>query len=126
MQEIFYEIINEEKQKGKTIFFSSHILNEIKRICDTVAIIKNGRIIKVDRIENLKDSTLIKIKVESDEIEEIKKELNLKEFTQNQNEIEFVYKDINELINKFSKFKINKLLIEEPDIEEIFMHYYKD
>ena len=126
MQEVFFEIINEEKLKGKTIFYSSHILNEIKRICDKVAIIKNGKIIRVEYIENLSDSNLIKIKIESNDVEKIKQELNLENFKQNNTEIEFVYKNINELINKISKYKLNKILISELDIEEIFMHYYKD
>ena len=126
MQEVFYEIINEEKKKGKTIFFSSHILNEIKRICDKVAIIKNGKIIKVDNIENLNDSNLMKIKIESDEAYQIKEELNLENEIQNKNEIEFVYEDVNELIRKLSKYRLNKILISELNIEEIFMHYYKD
>lgn len=126
MQEVFYEIINKEKKEGKTIFFSSHILSEIKRICDKVAIIKNGKIIKVDDIENLNDSNLMKIKIESDDIEKIKKELSLENIIQNKNEIEFVYEDINELISKLSKFKLTKVLISELDIEEIFMHYYKN
>lgn len=126
MQEVFYEIINKEKKEGKTIFFSSHILSEIKRICDKVAIIKNGKIIKVDDIENLNNSNLMKIKIESDDIEKIKKELSLENITQNKNEIEFVYEDINELISKLSKFKLTKVLISELDIEEIFMHYYKN
>ena len=126
MQEVFYEIINEEKNNGKTIFYSSHILNEIKRICDKVAIIKNGKIIKVDSIDNLSDSNLVKVKVETDKIKELKQELNLNDFKQSNNEIDFVYKDINELLKKLSNFNINKLLINELDIEEIFMHYYKD
>lgn len=126
MQEVFYEIINEEKHKGKTILFSSHILNEVERICDKVAIIKNGKIIKVDKIENLNNSNIVRVKLESDNIEGIKNELVIDNFEQNRNEIEFVYKDINELINKLSKFNLKKLIIRELDIEEIFMHYYKD
>lgn len=43
MQNIFYELLEEEKSKGTTIFFSSHILNEIKKICDRVAIIKERK-----------------------------------------------------------------------------------
>ena len=91
-----------------------------------MAIIKNGKIIKVDDIENLNNSNLMKIKIESDDIEKIKKELSLENITQNKNEIEFVYEDINELISKLSKFKLTKVLISELDIEEIFMHYYKN
>lgn len=127
MQEAFYEIIEEEKANGKTIFFSSHILSEVKRICDKVAIIKEGKIIKVDDISNLVDSNYLKIKIASEEIEKIKSELKLdKVYSKYENEMEFSYQeDINKLINILGKYKISKLLIEELEIEDIFMHYYK-
>lgn len=125
MQEQFYEILEEEKQKGTTIFFSSHILSEIKRICDKVAIIREGRIIKIDTIENLSDSQLIKVTIESDQINEIKEELKLQEEIKN-DELKFMYKeDINKLINVLSKYQIKKMLLEESSLEEIFIHYYK-
>lgn len=125
MQEQFYEILEEEKQKGTTIFFSSHILSEIKRICDKVAIIREGKIIKIDTIENLSDSQLIKVTIESDQINEIKEELKLQEEIKN-DELKFMYKeDINKLINVLSKYQIKKMLLEESSLEEIFIHYYK-
>lgn len=126
MQEVFYEIINEEKKKGTTVFFSSHNLSEIKRICDKVAIIKDGKIIKLDEMENINNSEVIKVKIVANEEEKILKELNIKEFSKNNDTIEFIYKEnINELIKRLSNYKITKLWIEELDIEEIFMHYYK-
>lgn len=125
MQEQFYEILEEEKQKGTTIFFSSHILSEIKRICDKVAIIREGKIIKIDTIENLSDSQLIKVTIESDQINQIKEELKLQEEIKN-DELKFMYKeDINKLINVLSKYQIKKMLLEESSLEEIFIHYYK-
>lgn len=126
MQEEFYKIIKEEKEKGHTIFYSSHNLNEVKKICDRVAIIKQGKIIKISTIENLNDSNLFSVEIASESIEKIKKELDLQNFKENKNEITFVFSDVNLLINKLSKFKLDKLLINELDIEEIFMHYYKD
>ena len=126
MQEVFYEIIEEEKKKGTTIFFSSHILSEIKRICDKVAIIKDGRIIKIDEIENIKNSEAIKVKLISEESEKIMKELKIETFNKNNNMIEFLFKEnVNELVQILSKYKLTRLWLEEPDIEEIFMHYYK-
>lgn len=125
MQEQFYEILEEEKKKGTTIFFSSHILSEIKRICDKVAIIREGKIIKIDTIENLSDSQLVRINISSPQVEEIRKELKIKEEIKN-GEIKFMYKeDLNNLIAILSKYEIRKLLIEETSLEEIFMHYYK-
>src|SRR6186997_2244865 len=55
VQQTFYEIIREAKQDGRTIFLSSHILSEVEKTCDRVAIIRDGRLIKVDRVEALRD-----------------------------------------------------------------------
>lgn len=127
MQEEFYKILEEEKAEGKTIFFSSHILNEVKRICDKVAIIKEGKIVKIEDIESLEDTNIVKVKIEAEEIEKLEKELEIEQvITKKENKIEFLYsKEINSLIEKISKYKISKLLIQEIDIEEIFIHYYK-
>lgn len=126
MQEAFYEILLEEKKKGTTIFFSSHILSEIKRICDKVAIIKDGKIINIDDMNNFEDSDALRIKITSDYNEDILKELGLSEDNIKKGVLEFVYKeDINNLMKILSKYNIKKLLIEELDIEEIFIHYYK-
>ena len=127
MQEEFYKILEEEKSEGKTIFFSSHILNEVKRICDKVAIIKEGKIVKIEDIESLEDTNIIKVKIEAEEIEKLEKELEIEQvITKQENKIEFLYsKEINSFIETISKYKISKLLIQEIDMEEIFMHYYK-
>ena len=47
MQNVFYELLKEEKAKGNTIFYSTHILSEVSKICDRVGIIKDGKLIKV-------------------------------------------------------------------------------
>ena len=126
MQEAFYEILIEEKKKGTTIFFSSHILSEIKRICDKVAIIKEGKIINIDDMNNIEDSDVVRIKITSDYNNDIVKELKLSEDSIKNETLEFIYKDdINNLMKILSKYNIKKLLIEELDIEEIFIHYYK-
>lgn len=126
MQEAFYEILLEEKKKGTTIFFSSHILSEIKRICDKVAIIKDGKIINIDDMNDFEDSDALRIKITSDYNEDILKELGLPEDSIKKGVLEFIYKeDINNLMKILSKYNIKKLLIEELDIEEIFIHYYK-
>ena len=55
VQQTFYEIVREAKDDGRTIFLSSHILSEVEKTCDRVAIIREGRLIKVDRVEALRD-----------------------------------------------------------------------
>jgi len=55
VQQTFYEVIREAKAEGRTIFLSSHILSEVERTCDRVAIIRDGRLVQVDRVEALRD-----------------------------------------------------------------------
>ena len=122
IQEEFFNILKEEKKKGTTVFFSSHVLSEIKKVCDRVGIIKEGHLIKVDTISNFNKNNYLNIHIESKDIEKISKELNIDIVNNN-----FIYQgDINIIINKLSKYKIDKLLINEPEIEELFIDYYKE
>lgn len=124
MQEIFYELLLEEKAKGTTIFFSSHVLSEIKKVCDRVGIIKNGRLIKIEDIKEMSKNNFQIITVVSNEIDKISKDILF--ISKTEDTIKFIYKeDANKLIKMLGKYNISKLTIEEPSIEEIFMHFYK-
>jgi ABC-2 type transport system ATP-binding protein len=127
MQQRFFELLEEENKKGATILFSSHILSEVQRLCDRVAIIKEGKIVTVEKISTLKENTYKKFKVE------IKNPLPTDYFNINgihnletkDHVTSFLYKgNINSVLKKISDIEINNLWIEEPDLEEIFMHYY--
>ena len=55
VQQTFFEVIREAKAEGRTVFLSSHILGEVEKTCDRVAIIRDGLLVKVDRVEALRD-----------------------------------------------------------------------
>ena len=125
MQNVFYDLLNEEKQKGTTIFYSTHILSEISKICDRVGIIKDGKLLKIENVDNIKNNNFNIVTIKSNDIDKIVKELELDNELIENNSIKFNNKlDINELINKLSKYKIDKLLIEEATLEEILINYY--
>lgn len=126
MQQVFYEILQEEKEKGTTIFYSTHILSEISKICDRVGIIKDGNLLKVESIKELQNKNLNIVTIKSSDIEDIKKKLRLD--VEHIDEETIKFKNVlstNELIKLLSSYKIEKLLIEEPTLEDIFLHYYK-
>ncbi|MDD2238789.1 MAG: ABC transporter ATP-binding protein [Bacilli bacterium] len=126
MQQTFYNLLLEEKKKGTTILYSTHVLNEVAKICDRVGIIKEGNLLKIESIENLHKLNLFYVTIISEEVNKIIKELKLNKYEINNNLIKFRNTiDINILIKALSKFKINKLLIEEASLEDIFLHYYK-
>ena len=125
MQNIFYDLLKEEQEKGTTIFYSTHILSEISKICDRVGIIKEGKLLKVEDTNNIKNNNFNIITIKSNDINNIVNELELNNKVIENNSIKFNNKlDINELINKLSKYKIDKLLIEEATLEEILINYY--
>ncbi len=126
MQQEFYELLQEEKEKGTTIFYSTHILNEVSKICDRVGIIKDGVLLKIEKVEEMKKNTLNFVTIESEEIDKIIKDLKLDANLKNNNVIRFknsLSSDM--LIKSLAKYKIDKILIEEATLEDIFLHYYK-
>ena len=126
MQQVFYQLLLEEKKKGTTILYSTHILSEVSKICDRIGMIKEGRIIKEERIEGMEKNSLTYLTIDSEEIEKIKKTLNLKVIMEQGTTIKFVnHLKPNEMMKLLSPFKINKLLVEEVTIEDLFLEYYK-
>jgi len=126
MQNVFYELLLEEKNKGTTILYSTHVLSELTKICDKIGIIKDGIIIKEDTVENILKNNKTYLTIESNDIEKIKKELKLKIISETDFTIKFLNdKNINEIIKQISKYELNKLLLEEVSIEDMFIEYYK-
>lgn len=127
MQQKFFEIIREENQKGATIFFSSHILSEVQELCNRVAIIRKGSIIKVEDIKTLREDNYKKIAIRGKALKKETFDLSgVTKLDQKEDEISFFYKgDINILTKAISSVEARDVLIQEPTLEEIFMHYYE-
>ncbi len=126
MQNVFYDLLKEEKEKGNTVFYSTHILNEVSKICDRVGIIKEGKLIKVERIEDLFKKSLTIVTITSEQLKEIKEDLKVNVILEEGNTIKFGNNLLpDELIKKVSKYRIDKILIEEATIEDMFLHYYQ-
>ena len=126
MQNILHDILKEEKTKGTTILYSSHILSEVSNLCDKIGFIKNGTIIKEDTIENIKKNNFNYLTILSNDINKIKEELRLEIKEENNNQVKFINNiEINSLLKILSKYNIDKLLIEEISLEDLFVNYYK-
>ena len=126
MQNVFHDLLFKEKEKGTTILYSSHILSEVSSICDRVGLIKDGKIIKEDTIDNIKKENYTYLRIISKDIEDIKKELKLKIHKETKDEVIF-FNNLkpNELLSKLNKYNIESLLIEEISLEDLFINYYK-
>jgi ABC-2 type transport system ATP-binding protein len=125
MQQIFFDLIIEENKKGTTVLFSSHILTEVQKLCNRVGIIKDGSIVRVDDIETLRGDNYKRFNIELDDTSGF--ELNgVSDLNLEQGSVNFLFKgDINDVIRVLATKKVTNLIIEEPTLEEIFMHYYE-
>ncbi|MCR5836348.1 MAG: ABC transporter ATP-binding protein [Lachnospiraceae bacterium] len=127
MQNVFYDLLLEEKKRGTTIFYSTHILSEVSKICDRVGIIRKGKLIKVEDVDSLSDKSLTFVTVKSDQADEIAAELGLKIISKEDKVVKFANNiSDDELIKKIAKYRIDKILIEEATLEDMFLHYYTE
>ncbi len=127
MQRKFFQLIQEENQRGVTVFFSSHILGEVQRMCNRVAIIKEGRIIEIADIRTLQQNNYKKVWMAAEHLDAAAFEIQGVTNLERQNgAIRFFFKgDINTVLQKIGQFSVSDVTIEEPTLEEIFMHYYE-
>lgn len=127
MQNTFFEIIREEQQRGATIFFSSHILGEVQKLCNRVAIIKEGRIIKIETMADLAQTTYKHVELELLEVSEIElTNLDVTNLEIDGTKVSFLFNgDINALVQVLATHKLKNLQLNEPDLEAIFFHYYQ-
>jgi ABC-2 type transport system ATP-binding protein len=129
MQAKFFDILREENSKGTTIFFSSHTLSEVQKMCRRVGIIKEGKIIAVEDIDNLRKKQLRKIQLEFTQpakIDEIDCPGIIDPQTDKNNLFFLFSGTMNDFLHALAGKDIEDLIIEEPTLEEIFMHYYSE
>ncbi|MBR5421222.1 MAG: ABC transporter ATP-binding protein [Lachnospiraceae bacterium] len=109
MQNTFFTLIKEYVREGATCFLSTHVLSEVSRYCERAAVMREGRLIREDSVENLTESSAKTVKLSVDGVQE-----------------EYIFNgDINELVSELAKKKLDNLYIEEPSLEEMFMHFYE-
>lgn len=126
MQQTFYDLLKEEKEKGTTIFYSTHILNEISKVCTRVGIIKDGNLLTVETIEEMQKKNLTFVTIESNEVQKIVKDLKINVEVNGENQVRFKNElSSDKLIKSLANYKIDKILIEEATLEDVFLHYYK-
>ncbi len=127
MQRKFFDLIRKENTRGVTVFFSSHILGEVQRLCTRVGIIREGRIVEISNIRTLQQNNYKKVSLTVDGSNPLSFDMPGVTNLQAENgTVHFFFKgDINAVLQKISSVQVTDVTIEEPTLEEIFMHYYE-
>ena len=109
MQNTFFELLSDYVKMGATCMLSTHVLSEVRNYCNKVGMMKEGLLLCTDSVENLTKSSAKRIRM-----------------IRNKEKLDYLYKgNMNDIYKELAGYDIQDLLIEEPSIEEIFMHYYK-
>lgn len=125
MQKEFFDILRERNREGTTIFLSSHVLSEIQRNCTRAAIIRDGRIIAQGSVDDLSKTSAKRITVHgSIHLENLS---GVRDRKAGEDGISFLYSgDMGSLLRTLASGQVDDLTVTEPDLEEIFLHYYEE
>lgn len=127
MQHKFFDLIVKENKKGATVLFSSHILSEVQQLCNRVAIIKDGRIVKIQDVKALKEDNYKKFTIKGENLNNGKFDIKgVTQLKKSDGKVTFFFKgNVNNIVKIVALLKLTDILVEEPTLEEIFMHYYE-
>lgn len=124
MQKVFFSLLEERNHDGATILFSSHVLSEIQHYCRNAAIIRDGKLLVSDTVENLSKTSARRVNLRG--ITMVPKLDGIVDETVQENEISFLYRgEMAKLIAALNGLPITDMTVSEPDLEEIFMHFYE-
>ena len=125
MQNRFFELLERQNKKGVTIFFSSHVLSEIQRMCDRAAIIRDGKIIAVEDISTLLSKQMKMVRLVTTSVNNIILPVGALNHHQSGQKLTFDYVGpTQDLVIWLSSQSIIDVTLSEPDLERIFMNYY--
>lgn len=125
MQREFFDIVRERNAEGVTVFLSSHVLSEIQRNCSRAAIIREGRVIACDSVEALSRTNAKRITVRG--TMRLDGLGGIRSMVQEDGAMSFLYSgDMKLLLRALTEGNVTDLSVSEPDLEEIFLHYYED
>jgi ABC-2 type transport system ATP-binding protein len=129
VQEEFLDIIEEVKAEGRTVFFSSHNLAEVERVCDRVGIIRGGRLVAVETTETLIDKSFRHVVLtfaEDVDPKAFEALPGVKDFRAGGNRLAFtLYDDLDEMVKLAARHELVNMEYERPSLEEVFLTYYE-
>lgn len=128
-QEEFNEFIRAERDRGTTIFFSSHVLSEVRRVCDRVGIIRQGRLVELEAVETLLTRSGKRVRIHA--ADEVIPQLSALDGVVDESTfpggVQFIYTgEINRLLRELATYDVHDIDIKEPPLEDVFIHYYGD
>ena len=130
LQRTFHELILEEQARGKTIFMSSHIMSDVEKVCQRVAVIRSGELVTIEEVEKLREKAGQRVIVEFGDTvtkEELAGIPGVVDVTKNNRAYHLdVGGSMDPLIKSFSRHEVLRMQAEEAPLEEVFLKFYEE
>jgi len=129
VQHEFYTMLTEERERGKTVFLSSHILSEVERVCDEVGIVRDGRLVAVLDVDDLQRHRVRRMEVF------LEREAKAEDFRMEGVEVVrcegvraelLVSGHVGELVKGLGALPVEDIVFPEATLEDTFMRFYSD
>ena len=125
MQNEFVELIKEEKEKGKTILMSSHMFEEIENTCERIIMIKDGRMVADEDINNMRSEMSKHYEITFSNVKDAMEFQKQYPGERKENTVYLLSKEnVNHLLSELCKYQIKDLNVRYQTLEEVFMKYY--
>lgn len=117
------------RERGATIFFSSHVLSDVEALCDRVALIRDGRLVAVDSINRLRANMQRRVTLQltdrTDATAQLRAIPTVTRLAQRDGRYVFTVSDLPALLGTLAQLPVRDVVIEPPSLEEVFLHYYR-
>ncbi len=128
-QQTFYAIVREARERGATVFLSSHILSDVEAVCDRVGIIRAGRLVKVAGLDELNDLHQRRMEIQfsaEPPLAELRAVPNVEQLQVSGSTVRCVVRgDVDAFLRAIGRAHVTALTSEEPSLEETFLAYYR-
>ena len=128
MEAVFQEEVKELKDAGKAIILSSHILSEVEKLADRVAVIRKGEIVESGSLDDLRHLTRYQYKIETEESPiALEKLTSVHDLQIKDKEVTFQADSdsIDEILKTLLQYRVKKLESTPPTLEDLFMRHYQ-
>jgi ABC-2 type transport system ATP-binding protein len=127
MQESFYELVAQVRKRGRTVFMSSHVLSEVERVCDRIALLRKGELVLLSTVEEVRRLAPRRVHVYFDQDVTTPPQLPVGHETVEIKPREWKLRIeglLGPLMALLSSLPVRDLEIEEPRLEDVLIRYY--
>jgi ABC-2 type transport system ATP-binding protein len=131
VQQSFHSLLGEVVARGRTVLLSSHTLSEVERVADRVAILRRGRLVALDSLENLRGIAVQRLEIEfvtnAPRVEELKALPGVREASLEGSHLVIAFEgSADPIVKAVAAHDVRSIRSHDDDLEEIFLHYYRD